>query len=313
MSPIRILAAVAAMVSAPAVAVLALAGFGGSRNGWLDVINIFAPVILVVALVAAGLGYLCLEGATQAVTLGMAMIGVIYGLTLIGPEVLLSLGARAQGVQPFRVLSANVWRDNPTPALAVDSLMARNADAVFLQEADGALQTELARLKSLYPYAGERSDSGLQIFSKAPIGSSGCRSMSTWIQTVAGDGRPVTLVTTHFAWPFPPAPQKAQRAILAEQIRQLPTDDMILGGDFNTTPWSFAMKSQDGLFVPLKRQTRALASWPARLDALRQPWSAPFLPIDHVYAGPGWRLARMARLRIPGSDHFAIEAVFTRR
>src|ERR1700722_9150202 len=109
MSPIRILAAGAAMVSAPAVAALALAGFGGWRNGWLDVINIFAPVILVAAVLAAALGYWSLEGATQAMTLGMAMVGVVYGLTLIGPEVLLSWGPRTQGVQPFRVLSANVW------------------------------------------------------------------------------------------------------------------------------------------------------------------------------------------------------------
>jgi endonuclease/exonuclease/phosphatase (EEP) superfamily protein YafD len=319
MSPIRILAAAAAMVSAPAVAVLALAGFGGWRNGWLDVINIFAPVILAVALLAAGLGYWSLDGAPRAVTLGIAMIGVIYGLTLTGPEVLLSWRPRTQGVQPFRVLSANLWRDNPTLALAVDSLIARNADTIFLQEAGGLPQADLTRLRSLYPYVSESPGFGVQIFSKAPIEASGRGSTSgpllnlVWIQTVAGDGRPVTLVNTHFDWPFPPAPQKAQRAFLAERIRQLPTDNMILGGDFNTTPWSFAMKNQDGLLAPLKRQTRAWASWPARVDALRRSWPAPFLPIDHVYTGPGWRLGRMTRLRIPGSDHFAIEAVLTRR
>ena len=65
--------------------------------------------------------------------------------------------------------------------------------------------------------------------------------------------------------------------------------------------------------APLKRQTRARVSWPARFDALRQPWSASFLPIDHVYTGPGWRLTRLTRLRIAGSDHFATEAAFTRR
>ena len=319
MSPIRILAAATAMESSAAIALLALAGLGGWRNGWLDVINSFAPMILAMALLAAGLGYWTLEGVTRAVTLGLAMVGVIYGLALIGPEILMASVPRSEGGQPFRVLSANVWHDNPTPDLAVASIMARNPDAVLLQESDGSLQPALKALKSVYPYTSDCPGAGVQIFSKSPILAGGCgptpgpRLDLVWIQTAAADGRPVTLVTTHFVWPFPPALQKAQSARLAQQIHQLPTDDMILGGDFNTTPWSFAMRSQDGLLSPLKRQTRAWVSWPARLDALRQPWSAPFLPIDHLYTGPGWRLTRLTRLRIAGSDHFATEAAFTRR
>jgi endonuclease/exonuclease/phosphatase (EEP) superfamily protein YafD len=319
MSPIRILAAATAMEGSAAIALLALAGLGGWRNGWLDVINCFAPMILALALLVAGLGYWSLEGATRVVTLGLAMVGVLYGLALVGPEVVMSWVPRSQAGQPFRVLSANVWHDNPTPDLAVTAIMARNADAVLLQESDGALQADLGRLKSVYRYTSNCPGAGVQIFTKSPIVTGGCGPPSgprldlVWIRTTAADGRPVTLVTTHFAWPFPPALQRAHRAILARQIQQLPTDDMILGGDFNTTPWSFAMKSQDGLLSPLKRQTRAWVSWPARLDALRQPWSAPFLPIDHLYTGPGWRLMRLTRLRIAGSDHFATEAAFTRR
>ena len=319
MSPVRILAAATAMECSAAIALLALAGLGGWRNGWLDVINSFAPFILALALLAAGLGYWSLEGMTRAVTLGLAMVGVLYGLALVGPEVLMSWAPRTGDGQPFRVLSTNVWHDNPTPDLAVTSILARNADAVLLQESDGALQANLGRLKSVYPYTSNCPGAGVQIFSKSPILSGGCGSPSgplldlAWIQTTAADGRPVTLVTTHFTWPFPPAPQKAQRTLFAQQIHELRTDDMILGGDFNTTPWSFAMKSQDRLLSPLKRQTRAWVSWPARLDALQRPWSAPFLPIDHLYTGPGWRLTRLTRLRIAGSDHFATEAAFTRR
>ena len=301
------------------MAILALAGLGGWRSGWLDVINSFAPMILAMALFAAGVGYWSLEGMTRAVTLGLAMVGVLYGLALVGPDVLMSWAPRpAQAGQPFRVLSANVWSDNPTPDLAVSDIMARNADAVLLQESDGVLQPDLGRLRSVYPYTTNCPGSDVQIFTRLPIAASGCGSPTgpvldlVWVQTSAADGRPVTLVTTHFTWPFPPALQTAQRASLAQQIHELPTYDMILGGDFNSTPWSFAMKSQDGLLSPLKRHTRAWVSWPARLDAFRQPWSAPFLPIDHIYAGPQWRLTRLTRLRIAGSDHFATEAAFTR-
>jgi endonuclease/exonuclease/phosphatase (EEP) superfamily protein YafD len=133
-----------------------------------------------------------------------------------------------------------------------------------------------------------------------------------WIQTHAPDGAPVTLATTHFAWPFPPGLQSAQRRVLAERLHQQPTDMMILGGDFNTTPWSFGMRNQDQLLAPLKRQAAPGASWPARLDTLQRPWGFPILPIDHLYSGPGWRAVGATRLRIPGSDHLAIEATFVR-
>ena len=147
MTPVRIPAAATAMESSTAIALLALGGLGGWRNGWLDVINSFAPMILAMALLAAGLGYRSLEGMTRAVTLGLAMVGVLFGLVLVGPEVLMSWIPRTEGGQPFRVLSANVWGDNPTPDLAVTSILARNADAVLLQESNGALQVHLGRLK----------------------------------------------------------------------------------------------------------------------------------------------------------------------
>jgi len=317
MNPIRILAAATAMEIAAAAALLAIAGVGGSRNGWLDVINNFAPMIMAAGLIGLGLAYGTLEGATRVATVGLGLIAVAYGLVLTGPE-LARLRVPRFGVGPrFSVLSANVWHDNPTPDLAVSSIIALNADAVFLQESDGTIQASLARLKSHYPFMSDCPGAGVQIFAKTPILAQGCGSTAAprdlvWIRTAGPNGQPVTLVTTHFSWPFPPEPQRADRTNLARQIHQLPLDDMILAGDFNTTPWSFAMKTQDNLFAPLKRQTIAWFSWPARLDALAQPWPLPILPIDHVYSGPSWRLALMSRVRIPGSDHFATEAAFTR-
>ena len=41
-----------------------------------------------------------------------------------------------------------------------------------------------------------------------------------------------------------------------------PTDDVIVAGDFNSTPWSFSLRRQDRWFG-LERRTRALPSWPA--------------------------------------------------
>ncbi|HZC16089.1 MAG TPA: endonuclease/exonuclease/phosphatase family protein [Caulobacteraceae bacterium] len=320
MNPIRILAAASAMELAAATATLSALGLAGSGNGWLDVINSFAPVILATALVAAGLAFWTLDGATRLVTIGLAMIAVAYGLALTQPEFAGLLAPHATGGPEYQVLSANVWRDNPWPDRAVAEILKRDADAVLLQESDGSIQGELARLKAQYPYASVCAGAGVQIFVKFPIVAHGCGMdpgsappiKLVWIQTLAPGGRRVTLASTHFSWPFPPGPQELERANLAERLRQLPERELILGGDFNTTPWSFAGRRMDKLLAPLRRRTIALFSWPARLDPLRQPWSAPVMPIDHIYTGADWGVVHIIQLRLPGSDHFATEAVLAR-
>jgi endonuclease/exonuclease/phosphatase (EEP) superfamily protein YafD len=250
----------------------------------------------------------------------LALIAVSYSLALVGPEIVGRLASRPQGPSPFKLLSANVWHDNPSPKQAIATILARDADAVFLQEIDGALAGALDELQSRYPYRSDCSGSGVVIFVKTPITASGCGLAASggrldwvWVQTSTADGRPVTLATTHFTWPFPPGLQGAQRRLLAAGAGQLPPGDLILAGDFNTTPWSFGMRNQDRLLAPLSRRTHAWFTWPARLDALGWPWSIPVLPIDHIYAGSDWVTTRLTKVQIPGSDHFATEAVFTMR
>lgn len=320
MNPIRVLAGATAMELGAFAALSAGAGLGGLRNGWLDVVNSFAPIILGMGILAGGLAYWSLEGATRSWVICLALISIAYGLALTAPEVVKLLVPGSSGRTQYRVLSANVWSANPSPDLAVKKIIEQDADAVFMQEAEGTIYGNLEQLKSHYPFSSNCAGSGVKIFVKTPIVAQGCGLASqadktlplAWVRTLALDGRPITLVTTHFGWPFPPLLQQAQRVQLSARVHQLSTDDMILGGDFNTTPWSFAMKQQDKLLKPLTRRTIAWFSWPARLDALQQPWAIPILPIDHVYAGLNWKSVRLARLRIPGSDHFATEAFLTR-
>jgi endonuclease/exonuclease/phosphatase (EEP) superfamily protein YafD len=322
MSVSRRLAAAAPTAISVAAVALSAAGLAGMRSGWLDVINNFAPMILAMALVGGGLACRSLHsGATRAATLALALMAALYGLALIVPEVIRWSPAPPVSGMQFRVLSANVWFGNPSPDLAVSDILARNADAVLLQEANGAIRSEIPRLQSQYPYASACAGSGVLILVRTPIVASGCglgpRAKTAldlvWVRTSAPDGQPVTLATTHLSWPLSPGAQKAEREGLAVRLGELPSDDMILAGDFNTTPWSFAMRRQDKSFRPMTRRTIAWFSWPARLDALRWPWPLPILPIDHIYAGPGWGQPHLTRLRMPGSDHFATEAVFSGR
>ena len=302
-------------------ALLALLGLGGSRSGWLDVINSFAPMILILGLMGGGLALASLDqGGARVVTLGLALIAVAYGAFVIAPEYLRWPSARTGSSAAYRVLSANVWSRNPSPYAAVAAILARDPDAVLLQESDGSIAFALPGLRAKYPYSSVCLGAGVEIFVKTPIVAQGCGLGSktraelelAWIQTTAQDGKPVTLVTTHFSHPFPPGYQEADRVALAARLKPLASGDLILAGDFNSTPWSFALKRQDQMLRPLTRRSIGWFSWPARLDRFRRPWSVPVLPIDHVYAGAKWTSTRFTQVRIPGSDHFATEVAFQR-
>jgi endonuclease/exonuclease/phosphatase (EEP) superfamily protein YafD len=84
---------------------------------------------------------------------------------------------------------------------------------------------------------------------------------------------------------------------------------MILAGDFNSTPWSFARREDDRRFGLIRRD-RAMWSWPAEFvgpHGFQAPF--PFLPIDHIYAGPGWATVSVSRGPRLGSDHYPLIAV----
>ncbi len=315
---VAILAAPAATAVCGAAASLSLFGQVGWRNGWLDLINNFSPYILLAALCGGVMAWLSLEpGFTQTASLILALFAALCNIKLIVPELMRLRPVQSGGGRPLRILSANVWARNPSPELAVAEILARDADIVFLQESDGSLSPYLARLKSRYPYASECPRAGVQIFVKTPILDQGwglglgsiANRNTVWADTTLPDGRRVTVVAVHFVQPIPPEPQAVMREALALRLQSLPGNEtMLLAGDFNTTPWSFAMRRQDELLRPLSRRTIALFSWPARLAGWRQSWPCPILPIDHFYAGSAWGKARVTRLRISGSDHFAIEA-----
>ena len=65
MNPVRILASATAMEIAVAAAVPSIAGLAGSRNGWLDVINNFAPMTLGMGSVGGALASVSVAGATR--------------------------------------------------------------------------------------------------------------------------------------------------------------------------------------------------------------------------------------------------------
>lgn len=307
-------------------ACLGLASVGGAWNGWLDVLAHLAPLWFVLSLVGGLLALPVIDpGPAKMVVLVLAAVGMISSGGLIAPELgrafAPTAGQGRGGGAPLKVLTFNTWSKNIDPRGSAEAVIASGADVVAIQETAGLGDLDRRRLRGAYPYWETcRPACDLILMSKTPWTATGSRQGQVprgyftvaWATTTAPDGRPFTLATTHYAWPFPPKRQAAQRAALAETIAGLDKTDLVVTGDFNLTPWSAALRAQDHTLAPLRRLTRAVFSWPANLALFYRPAPFPFLPIDHIYAGPAWRTVAIRRLPRLGSDHYPVMVELSR-
>jgi endonuclease/exonuclease/phosphatase (EEP) superfamily protein YafD len=323
-----LLVATAAEVSLVA-ALQGLAAVFGPFNPWLDVLAQLAPIGLVLSLAAGLLALAVMEaGVSKLVVLGLAAAGAASNVWLIAPEVIAALrsppAAPLAGVRPLKVLTFNVWSDNVEAAATAEGIIRANADVVALQEREGLRRRSTLRLLQVYPYWTTciPMDCDNILLSKTPWIAAGTvwepvpsrtgELGVIWGRTKAPDGREFTLATAHYAWPFPPPVQTGQRAALLAAVSHLDHPNLILTGDFNLTPWSAALKGQDAGLAPLQRRTHGVFTWPANFAMIHKPTPFPLLPIDQIYAAPGWRMLSLHRLPRLGSDHYGLIAAFDR-
>ena len=67
--------------------------------------------------------------------------------------------------------------------------------------------------------------------------------------------------------------RRGQRARLAEDLAGLPRDELVLTGDFNLSPWSFAlMRAFDRQLLPLLTPAAAMASSPSPQPGPYRSW-----------------------------------------
>lgn len=314
-------------------ALFALVALGGAGEGALgayaagmmDVANSFLTIWLVLCV----LGLICVAFALEARParnnlVALALAGILAAAAPIMSEQFNNspLRPNASGA-PLRVMQFNAFEGNFRPRLAVDTILGSQADIVTLQE-PRKLLSQMERLRKVYPYhtpcptycavlilsktpASSYSAQELRGPSAGAIGGPSYGDVEVARMTLrAADGKPYTVVTAHYNWPIPPQPFSRGQMLLNEYLAKLDRDRLILTGDFNLTPWAFAMRRQDRAFAPLVRVTRNIFSWPAYVPRIAAPMPLPFLPIDHIYAGPVWTASKVERLERAGSDHFPI-------
>ncbi len=293
----------------------ALAAHGGRWSAHLDVFSHFAPLWLAGALLVALYGLTLADPGSRRGLVVVGALGAALALLLIAPEYLRRMGPRAPADAPgqIKLIQFNAWGiGNRAPRETVAWLVGQRADIIVVQEG-AALEAEIVRRGGYHAVSGPAS---VIIFSKAkPLTAQltplpGRRAQPPLARaTFAHPNGAFTVIGVHFVWPIYGAFHQAQGRAVSEILRQGPTDRTILTGDFNSTPWSFERRREDAMFR-LERRTRALFTWPAGAVApSTPPLPFPLLPIDHVYAGPGWRTVRVERGPKLGSDHFPVVVI----
>ncbi len=300
------------VVSALTVSIAATSGagailaHGGHFSVTLDILAHLAPVYVVVGLLAV-LVALRVRGRRRGVIAALGAVGVLASALLTAPEWCRSTGPDAPAGTPgtIKIIQFNTLRSNTDIRRTADWLIAQRPDVVAISEARHDLR-DLLLARAGWKTAGAHGT--LVIFTpdqyakmdrpKLPKGSK-----LTFVNaTYASTSGEIEVVTTHLDWPTRPAFRR-QPADLEFVTSRLPGERMLLLGDFNSTPWSQALQRLDRS-LGLIRRDRAVATYPAQV--LGRPWPLPFLPIDHIYAGPGWATVKVERGPWLGSDHYPL-------
>lgn len=311
------------LLLAAGAAVVAILCLGGAVSAGMDMLTHFVPFLLLAAVLALVLT-LAFGGGAEPTALLLATVATAICAGLMAPEAFAALTApRAppQG-QTIKVIQWNLWSYNSDPQRSARWLAAQDADVVILEEVTGRAGAVPALVAEVYPFrtpCNQGHPCTTYILSKLPPAAAGDypspddmgRHSGAWARFGEGPGT-FAVVGLHHLWPAPPGPQQAQTRVSAGYLAAFDRASLIVGGDFNSAPWSFALRRQDALFG-LERRSRMLFSWPLKAySRYRIPSPFPLMPIDHVYAGSDWKTVSIAKGPRVGSDHTPIIAVLTR-
>lgn len=264
----------------------------------------------------------------RALALTVAATGLAASSAIYVPELVAGFQPRtvdAQATPTYRLMTFNVFGRNEEPESIVANIAAVDPDFVALQEySPGVRKVVHPPLAELYPHfqycaGGQRAFVGL--YSRLPfepLDEDTCSSsiMSTdrtariIVRFETQTGPDFSLATTHNDWPAPVTRQAEQFATLRDALSTV-EPPLILVGDFNSTPWSYALRgfvSEAGL----TRHTFNVPTFPTLWYYLRD-WrpTFPILPIDHVMTRGDIAIHSLRTGEPSGSDHLPIIVEFS--
>lgn len=222
----------------------------------------------------------------------------------------------------IQVMVSNLDYENDNYQAVLGELSNEFPDILLLVELDEQWREELFSLREKYEYHHEEvrgEGLGIAIWSKIRITHAtvkhliSVRRASVWTQLEMASGEIINFVGVH---PTPPGlldstgdtrrdsrVRDAELILVAKEIAARADEEWIVAGDFNDVAWSHTtrlFKRTSGLLDPRIGRT-FMGTYMAQMPPCR-------CPIDHVFLSRGFKIKRLARKRITGSDHFAVLA-----
>ncbi len=246
----------------------------------------------------------------------------VIKFTPLWPKEVVDSSPAANRGEPIKILMSNLKIDNPDPQQAVQRLLGENCDLMICIETDQAWIERLEPIRNQFDHHFEvpRDEGlGMAVYSRFEISDAETKHLvserrpSIWCSLIREDKPPIQLVVVH---PTPPGlldstgserrdsrVRDAELTILAREIAHHDELNWIVAGDFNDVAWSHTtrlFKRVSGLKDP--RVGRSfMGTYTAQYPIAR-------CPIDHVFLSSGFAVKEIKRLRVPGSDHFAMTA-----
>jgi endonuclease/exonuclease/phosphatase (EEP) superfamily protein YafD len=315
---------------APILLAPATAGLLGALGFLFDPADILAEIsglLIVPAILCAGIAIAGWPARLPKPITLLAVCGLVACLGLTTPELIKATSAAAERAVPSAgdtvIVSMNLWDGSPDYGPAADAILKAGADIVTLQEGLALLHSGLPKLAASYPYRATCPQwwgCEIVILSKRPFSRTGWLPPKAgqrplwivWAETSGADGHPLTIVSTHLGQLSPARQRRLQEAELHRALLPMKQRDLILTGDFNASGSSWALRRMDRLVAPLSRRSYNVATWPDQIFGGRATNPAPFLGIDHLYAGPAWRTVDVERLPPTRSDHRGLRITLSR-
>ena len=306
------------------VSLSAIAGFLAFALWPLDLFNHFQPIIFPLSLVLFLISAIFAKHQPfKGLVLSFSALGFVASSLIIIPEVVghyqNSAGSDRVSDTNRRLMTFNIYAKNDNLDGLFESVQEQDPDILLIQEYWSWHRKGLEkRLTALMPYSvhcqgGKRSFLG--VYSKYPLkeiaGSDCIDSLSAQQRTSiivvqVQDENPFNIVTTHFDWPIPSDRQRVQMQTVIDVVNGV-TGPTIFGGDFNSTPFSYAFKN----LVKKAGFTRAVwlrPTWPAPPT---HPFDMPpWMQLDHILTRDGVTTNNPHRGANGGSDHYPLVVDF---
>jgi len=298
-----------ALIALFGTVVLLVFGFLGRWGQFFDALSHFRMHLTAFGLVACGLAYLA--GGRKSWVL-YSMFVVLFGgasiLSVTRSEFSAYAAAPLQDTC-LKVLTLNIWQHNKELHKVETFLRRADADIVVLQEARRYMLPVLQNLSDLYPnqiHCAEDRWCDAAILSKETWSDAGVKPYSRTNRAMAwarfGEGADALFVLgLHPTQPIPGLGQNGHFEAAAKLLMREEANAKIVGGDFNATPWSYAVQN-------LNRRTGLKRANPGDPFLMTWPSVAPQFAIDHILVSDHMRVEDVWRGPNVGSDHLPMVA-----